>query len=80
MPNLALRGIPADLHRELKEAAIRNHRSLNGEIVARLSASVRPAPVDVKALLHRIQLRHEMLGTLDLSEDKLQRLRNAGRQ
>ena len=38
MPNLALRGIPDQLHRELRSAAIRNHRSLNGEILSRLTA------------------------------------------
>ena len=38
MPNLALRGIPDQLHRELKSVAIRNHRSLNGEILARLTS------------------------------------------
>ena len=41
MPDLALRGIPEDVHRELQAAASRNHRSLNGEILARLTASVR---------------------------------------
>ncbi len=80
MPNLALRGIPTDLHRELKAAAVRNHRSLNGEIVARLEASVRPQPLDVEAFLRRIERRYETLGPVDLSEENLQRLRDAGRR
>ena len=80
MPNLALRGIPAGLHRELKEAAIRNHRSLNGEIIARLEASVRSAPLDVEAFLSRVQRRYETLGPVDLSEENLRRLRDAGRR
>ena len=42
MPDVALRGIPEELHLELKAAAKRSHRSLNGEILARLAASVRP--------------------------------------
>ena len=80
MPNLALRGIPADLHRELKEAAVRNHRSLNGEIIARLKASARSEPLDVEAFLRRVQRRYEMLGPVDLSEENLRRLRDAGRR
>ena len=46
MPNLALRGMSTELHGELKSAAGRNHRSLNSEIIARLTASVRDEPTD----------------------------------
>ena len=79
MPNLALRGIPEHLHRELKAAAQRNHRSLNGEILARLTASFSSQPVDSKALLERIRARRETFGHLDLSEENLRRLKDAGR-
>ncbi|MCY3914078.1 MAG: Arc family DNA-binding protein [Chloroflexi bacterium] len=79
MRQIALRGIPDDLHRELKAAAARNHRSLNGEILARLTASVRPGTADVTALLARIRQRRETLGPIDLSEATLRELRNAGR-
>ena len=63
MPNLSLRDIPEQVHRDLKAAANRNHRSLNGEILARLSASVGPEAqeVDLEALLERIQQRHETI-------------------
>ena len=79
MPNMALRGIPDQLHRELKSAASRNHRSLNGEILARLTASVRGEPVDSETLLERIRLRHETIGQVDLSEGTLRKMRNTGR-
>ena len=79
MPNLALRGIPDQLHRELKSAASRNHRSLNGEILARLTASVRGGPADPETLLERIRLRHETLGEVDLSQEALREMRGAGR-
>ena len=79
MPNMALRGIPDQLHRELKSAASRNHRSLNGEILARLAASVRGEPVDSETLLERIRRRHETLGQVDLSEGTLRKMRNTGR-
>ena len=79
LPDVALRGIPGPLHRELKSSARRNHRSLNGEILARLEESVRPEPVNPQALLDRIRKRNETLGPLDLSEDTLREMRSKGR-
>ena len=79
MPDIALRDVSDELHRELKSAAIRNHRSLNGEILARLTASVRGQPVDPEALLARIRLRHETLGWSDLDEKTLREMRDSGR-
>ena len=79
LPDIALRGIPDPLHRELKLSASRNHRSLNGEILARLTESVSPEPVDPQALLDRIRQRNETLGPVDLSEDTLREMRDTGR-
>lgn len=79
MPNLLLRGIPEQLHGELKAAAARNHRSLNGEILARLTESVRVEPVDPEALLERIRARRGTFGHLDLSPENLRKMRDAGR-
>ena len=79
MPDVALRNIPDHLHRELKTAASQNHRSLNGEILARLTASFRSGPVDAATLLERIRLRRESIGPLDLSDDDFRELRDAGR-
>ena len=78
MPSLALRGMSANLHRELKSAAGRNHRSLNAEILARLTASVRE-PVDAGTLLARILRRHESIGEVDLRGETLRAMRDAGR-
>ena len=45
MPNVALRGVPEQVHQRIKDAARANHRSVNGEILVRLAASVsEPAP------------------------------------
>ena len=79
MPDVALRGIPDQLHRELKAAASRNHRSLNGEILSRLTASIRGEPVDPVTLLERIRQRHETIGQVDLSEGTLREMRDTGR-
>ena len=80
MPDLALRGIPEELHTELKAAARRNHRSLNGEILARLGASVRMQPVEAAVLLERIRRRNRALGPVNLDEAALGRLRDEGLQ
>ena len=45
MPNVALRGVPEHVHRRIKHAARANHRSMNGEILARLAASVSAEPL-----------------------------------
>ncbi|MCY4616388.1 MAG: Arc family DNA-binding protein [Chloroflexi bacterium] len=79
MPNITLRGIPDDIHTELKAAAKRNHRSLNGEILARLTRSVRPLPADRAELLQRIEREREARGPIGLDNETIKALKNAGR-
>ena len=79
MAQIALRGVPDQLHDEIREAAARNHRSVNGEILARLEESVQHPITDVESLLERIRRRREEIGELDLSEETLRELKNAGR-
>lgn len=80
MPQVAVRGLPEDVHRKLKEAARRNHRSLNGEIVTRLTASVNSNQIDPQALLDQIQRRYERIGPIHLSDSEIRELRDAGRR
>lgn len=79
MPDLAIRGISPELHESLKKAAARNHRSLNGEILARLEASVVDTTVDVDALLARIGIRKQRISIGALDESELKALKQAGR-
>ena len=79
MPDLELRGIPDRLYRKLTAAALRNNRSLNEEIVARLAELDRREPVDPASILDRIRARRETIGKADLSEENLRQMRNAGR-
>lgn len=84
--NIALRNVPEDLHAELKAAAKRNHRSLNGEILARL-ALLRPgAARDVqellernRALLERITERQKAIGKIDFDPGMIREMRDSGR-
>lgn len=80
MTKITLRGMPPRLHRVLEEAAARNGRSLNREILTRLEASVCPQTVDVEALVRQIERRHATLGPVDLSFENLRRLRDEGRR
>ena len=79
MANLALRGLSPDMYSALKRAAERNHRSLNGEILARLEASVRPSAVGAEGVLDRVAARREDLCLPDLGEGLLRELKESGR-
>ncbi len=79
MANLALRGLSQDMYDSLKRAAARNHRSLNGEVLARLEASIRPAAVTAEAVLARVARRSSSLRLPPLEEEVLKVLKDAGR-
>ena len=79
MPDVALRGMSPALHRALKQAAERNHRSLNGEILVRLENSLEDSPVDVDLLLARVRARKARSALRDLSETELRDLKERGR-
>lgn len=51
MPSVTLKDIPKRLHRQLRERAERNRRSLSQEAIACLEQVVAADPVDVDALL-----------------------------
>ena len=79
MPDVALRGVPDQLHKELEAAASRNNCSLDEEILNRLRLSVLSRPVNAEELLERIRRRNETLGPIDTSPETVRELRDAGR-
>ena len=79
MPDVALRGMSPELHQALKRAAERRHRSLNGEILARLEASMGVTTVDVEALLARVEERRARSSIPHLNADELRVLKETGR-
>jgi len=79
MPDVALRGLSPELHQALKRAAERSHRSLNGEILARLEASLGSPILDVEALLARIEARRDRTNIPELDDAELRGLKQAGR-
>lgn len=42
MVNVTLKNVPEDLYARVKESARRHRRSINGEIIARLEATLKP--------------------------------------
>ena len=79
MPNLTIYGLSDRLHRKLTDSAGRSHRSLNSEIITRLTESFRNGPVDTERVLERIRLRRAAIGPVDLSEEALGKMKGAGR-
>lgn len=69
MISITIKGIPKDIHRELKQRADVNGRSLNTEVIAVLEASLRSGLVDVDELIARARaLRSTMKFTTSAAE------------
>jgi antitoxin FitA len=50
MPNLSIKEVPEELAEALRQRAARNHRSLQGELMAIITQAVQPAaPVEAPA-------------------------------
>ena len=79
MANVALRGVPEGMYETLKEAAKRNHRSLNGEILTRLEASFRSSATNAEAILARVAERSAQLHIPRFDDALLSDLKDAGR-
>ena len=79
MPQIALRGVSERLHRDLREAAARNRRSMNSEIPIRLEESFVDRVLDVDELLERIRADRRRIGPVDASEATLRAFKDEGR-
>jgi len=61
--NITVKNIPPEIHKDLKESAVRHRRSLNGEIIALLEERLRPRKRSPKEMLAVSRaLRKEMKG------------------
>lgn len=78
MATLTLKNLPDHLHRELKQQAAANHRSLNSEVIASLEAVVRSRPVDPEAFLAKVRPRREGLG-FKVTQEEVDRYKRHGR-
>ena len=63
MPStITLKNIPDAIHLALKRAAVDNHRSLNGEVIARLEKTLQPNVDLAQDHLDRAHLLRQSLG------------------
>jgi len=47
MPSILIKDIPADLHERLRQAALRDHRSLNKEVITLLEGALASRSVEL---------------------------------
>lgn len=55
MVNVTLKNIPDELYARVKDSARRNHRSLNGEIIARLETALKPRDISPEERIERFR-------------------------
>ncbi len=79
MPNVNVKNIPKDLHRRLKARALRNHRSLNSEVIACLQDAVMPKRIDPDEAAERLRALRTRLSGPPLTDDEIGRLRSEKR-
>ena len=67
MPNLSIKDVPEELAEALRQRAARNHRSLQGELMAIITAAV-AAPVEPPAAEARPRTQSWRKGTRTIEE------------
>ena len=81
MKTLTIKNMPEDLHRELRRIAEGNHRSLNGEVLARLEASVANGGArNPAAILQEVAEFRARIGGPEWSIDDIEAAINEGRE
>jgi plasmid stability protein len=83
MATLTLKGIPATLHEGLKRRALRNRRSLNGEVIACLEQLIAPSERNASELLDQIRASRTRLtqaGVAPLTDSFLDAAKQSGRR
>ena len=83
MATLTLKGIPATLHEGLKHRALRNRRSLNGEVIACLEQVISPTERNASELLDQIRTSRARLtqaGIAPLTDSFVEAAKQTGRR
>ncbi len=69
--SILIKDIPADLHEQLRQAALRDHRSLNKEVIALLEEALTPRSAGLPPPIR---------AAFSLSPDWLERVISEGRE
>jgi len=79
MPALTLKNIPDDIYLRLKESAHLHHRSTNSEILYCLERVLRSRKIDIKERLSAAHKLRLMTHSHQLTDDRLDKIKNNGR-
>lgn len=79
MVNVTLKNIPDELYARVKDSARRNHRSVNGEIIARLETALKPREISPEEWLERIRQARPQFDPNAVSLDELLEAIDQGR-
>jgi antitoxin FitA len=78
--NLSLTGVSDEVVERLRQSAAASHRSLNGEIIARLSAQVLPRRLGAEDHLLAIRAVRERLAGRGFDHADIDHLKREGRR
>lgn len=79
MASLTIKNIPDKLYEQLRQAAKAHHRSINGELIARLEASLTPTRHNPNELKAAAKLLRERVKAPPIDADEIHRAKNADR-
>ncbi len=80
MPTLTVKNIPADLYEKLKQSAVRNHRSINSEIIVCIEQAVSSQAIDPETMLARARQLREKTAGYTITDDEINQAKSAGRR
>jgi predicted transcriptional regulator len=79
MPTVTVKNIPPELYERLKQLAEANRRSINSEIIACIEQSVSSKRLDLETLLVNARQLREKTSHYRMSDEELNRAKEAGR-
>jgi plasmid stability protein len=82
MATLTIKNVPRELHRRLKQSAALHHRSINGEVIARLERELMSTRVDPEEFLAQARQVRERLAAktgIFVTDKDLREAKNWGR-
>jgi len=79
MANITLKNIPDELYDRVKDSARCNHRSINGEIIARLETALKLRDISPEEWLERIRRARPQFDPNAVSLDELLEAIDQGR-
>ena len=79
MPNMTIKGIPAELYKQLKQRAARHRRSLNSEVICCLEQVASLTRVEPEAWLVNADRLRNRLRLPPVTEESLHEAKTIGR-